>query len=280
MKSQPLITRITLLLCILILTSCTSDKPTWQQLFNGKDLNDWQIKIRNYPLGENFGNTFRVVDGNIQINYDQYDDAFKQRYGHIFYEKPYSYYLLAVEYRFIGEQPKDGEAWAYRNNGVMIHGQTPESMGLDQDFPNSIEVQLLGGSGEGERSTANLCTPGTQYVQNGKIVTTHCVTSSSKTYNGDQWVRVEVLALDDSIIKHYVNGEEVVEYQEPQLDPVNGEKTGKLLTGGTISLQSESAPTEFRKVEIIDLEAYKDDNDKINTILDQFLSQKKNIPQN
>lgn len=114
----------------------------------------------------------------------------------------------------------------------MIHGQTPESMGLDQDFPNSIEVQLLGGSGEGERSTANLCTLGTQYVQNGKIVTTHCVTSSSKTYNGDQWVRVEVLVLGDSIIKHYVNGEEVIEYEQPQLDPVNGEKRENYLLEG------------------------------------------------
>lgn len=279
MKNQPLILYLAALLSCLVLSSCSSQEPEWQQLFNGKDLSNWKIKIREFPLGENFGNTFRVVDGNIQVNYDQYDDAFKKRYGHIFYEKPFSYYLLGVEYRFIGQQPADGEEWAYRNNGIMIHGQTPESMGLDQDFPNSIEVQLLGGSGEGERSTANLCTPGTQYVQNGKIVTTHCVTSSSKTYNGDQWVRVEVLVLGDSIIKHYVNGEEVIEYEQPQLDPVNGEKTGKLLTGGTISLQSESAPTEFRKVEIIDLEPYKNDNPEINTIIDRFLSKKGSISQ-
>jgi len=280
MNNRPLITCFAALLSCLVLSSCSSQEPDWQQLFNGKDLSNWKIKIREFPLGENFGNTFRVVDGNIQVNYDQYDNAFKKRYGHIFYEKPFSYYLLGVEYRFIGQQPADGEEWAYRNNGIMIHGQTPESMGLDQDFPNSIEVQLLGGSGEGERSTANLCTPGTQYVQNGKIVTTHCVTSSSKTYNGDQWVRVEVLVLGDSIIKHYVNGEEVIEYEQPQLDPVNGEKTGKLLTGGTISLQSESAPTEFRKVEIIDLEPYKNDNPEINTIVDRFLSKKEDNPHN
>ncbi|MGB3775452.1 MAG: DUF1080 domain-containing protein, partial [Leeuwenhoekiella sp.] len=232
-----------LILCFVLLTGCAPQTPEWQQLFNGKDLKDWKIKIRGFPEGENFGNTFRVVDGNLQINYDQYNDAFKQQYGHIFYKKPYSYYLIATEYRFIGEQPSDGEGWAKRNNGIMIHGQTPESMTLDQDFPNSIEVQLLGGTGEGERPTANLCSPGTQYVRDGGIVTTHCVTSSSKTYNGDQWVRVEVLALGDSIIKHYVNGEEVIAYENPQLDPINGEKTGKLLTGGTISLQSESAPT-------------------------------------
>ncbi len=280
MTIQSFQTKLSILLSCFFLASCSSEAPHWQQLFNGKDLSDWQIKIREFPLGENFGNTFRVVDGNIQVNYDQYDDAFKQRYGHLFYKKPYSHYLLATEYRFIGKQPTDGEGWAYRNSGIMIHGQTPESMAKDQDFPNSIEVQLLGGSGEGERPTANLCTPGTQYVQNGKIVTTHCINSSSKTYNGDQWVRVEVLALGDSIIKHYVNGEEVLAYEQPQLDPVNGEKTGKLLTGGSISLQSESAPVEFRKVEIIDLEPYKNNTSEINTIIDRFLTQKKNISQN
>ncbi len=273
-------TPVVLLMAALLLISCTSDNPQWKQLFNGKDLSDWDIKIREFPIGENFGNTFRVVDGKLQINYDQYDDAFKKRYGHIFYKDPYSYYLLAVEYRFIGEQPGDGEGWAIRNNGIMIHGQTPESMAIDQDFPNSIEVQLLGGTGKGERSTANLCTPGTQYVRNGEIVTTHCVTSSSKTFDGDQWVRVEVLALGDSIIKHYVNGEEVLAYENPQLDPVNGEKTGKLLTGGTISLQSESAPTEFRKVEIVDLEPYKNDTEKLQTIVDQVLAEDQTTPQN
>ncbi len=273
-------------LCILFLfyfffTSCSSDRsPEWQQLFNGKDLKDWKVKIREHPVGENFNNTFRVVDGYIQNNYDQYNDQFKERYGHLFYKKPFSHYLLGVEYRFKGDQIKDGPGWAFRNNGIMIHGQDPETMTIDQDFPNSIEVQLLGGDGTGERSTANVCTPGTQYVRNGEVVTTHCVNSSSKTYDGDQWVRVDVLALGDSLIVHYVNGDEVLRYERPQLDPTDGAEQGELLTGGTISLQSESAPTQFRKVEIIDLEKYKNDPKKLQQIVETRLAEANDTPQN
>ena len=279
-KARPLHLCIVFLSCFLF-TRCSSDpSPEWQQLFNGKDLKNWEVKIREHPVGENFNNTFRVVDGYIQNNYDQYNDQFKERYGHLFYKKPFSYYLLGVEYRFKGDQIKDGPGWAFRNNGIMIHGQDPETMTLNQDFPNSIEVQLLGGDGTGERSTANVCTPGTQYVRNGEVVTTHCVNSSSKTYDGDQWVRVDVLALGDSLIVHYVNGNEVLRYERPQLDPTDGDEQGKLLTGGTISLQSESAPTQFRKVEIIDLEKYKNDPKKLQQILESRLAEANDSPQN
>ncbi|MCA9270403.1 MAG: DUF1080 domain-containing protein, partial [Planctomycetales bacterium] len=163
----------------------------WLQLFNGKDLTGWKVKITGYPLGENFGDTFRVKDGAIQVGYEKYDD-FGGRFGHLFYETPFSNYIIRVEYRFTGEQCAGGPGWAFRNSGIMVHGQTPESMTKDQDFPVSIEVQLLGGKGEGERTTANLCTPGTHVVMDGKLVKRHCTNSASKTYHGDQWVTVEV----------------------------------------------------------------------------------------
>ena len=119
----------------------------------------------------NFGNTFRVENGVLKVAYDQYD-TFGGRFGHLFYKTPFSHYVLVVEYRFVGEQAKDGPDWAFRNSGVMIHGQPVETMQKDQDFPISIEVQLLGGRGDGKpRPTANLCTPGTNVVMNGKLVT-------------------------------------------------------------------------------------------------------------
>ena len=113
---------------------------------------------------------------------------------------------MVVEYRFVGDQIKDGPGWATRNSGMMLHGQSPESMALDQDFPISMEAQLLGGNGKDERTTNNLCTPGTNVVMDGKLFTPHCVISTSKTYHGDQWVKAEVLVLGDSIIKHIVHG--------------------------------------------------------------------------
>ncbi|HEX8024244.1 DUF1080 domain-containing protein [Mucilaginibacter sp.] len=249
-------------------------KIKWEQLFNGRDLNDWTVKIRKHKLNENFGNTFRVVDHKIQVNYDQYE-KFDEQFGHLFYKTPFSYYLIGVEYRFTGDQIKDGPGWAYRNSGVMIHGQDPKTMGLDQDFPISIEVQLLGGNGKDKRPTANVCTPGTQYVLDNSVVKSHCLDSKSATFHGDQWVRVEALVLGDSLVVHYVNGEEVLRYQRPQLDPVGGAEEGALLKSGTISLQSESHPVEFRKVEIVNLEKYANSPQKLADVVRQLTAEKR-----
>lgn len=246
----------------------------WKQLFNGKDLNDWQIKIRHQKLNDNFGDTFQVHDGNIQVRYDHYTQ-FNEQFGHLFYKEPFSSYLIGVEYRFVGDQVKGGPGWAYRNSGIMVHGQDPATMTLDQDFPDSIEVQLLGGNGKDQRSTANLCTPGTQYVDNGKIIKQHCTNSTSKTYHGNQWVRAEVLVLRDSLIVHYVNGEEVMRYTKPQLDPIKGSEQGELLRSGSISLQSESHPIDFRKVEIIDLDRYADRPKKLKQLIAKLMSHKR-----
>jgi hypothetical protein len=267
-----------LILFSLVLISFTSiaqkkKGPEWIQLFNGKDLKDWEIKIKGFPLNENFGNTFRVVDGKLTVNYDKYE-SFDEHYGHIFYKKKFSYYLLALEYRFTGEQVKGGPGWAVRNSGAMIHGQSAASMLKDQDFPISMEVQLLGGNGKDERHTANLCTPGTNFEMNGKLHNEHCIDSNSKTYHGDQWVRVEVLVLGDSIVKHIVEGDTVLVYQKPQIgdgavsnfDPKE-KIDGKRLTEGSISLQSESHPVEFRKVELFDLSPYSKDPEKLKKVL-------------
>lgn len=253
---------LTLFACLLVIT-CTAQidfSGEWQQLFNGKDLTGWDIKIRGHDLNENYGNTFRVEDGVMKVAYDQYTD-FDRQYGHIFYKEEFSHYLLRVEYRFVGEQAPQGEGWAFRNSGVMVHGQTAASMLKNQDFPISIEVQFLGGKSDGQpRPTCNLCTPGTHVEMDGQLIKRHCLNSTSKTYDGDQWVTAEVLVLGNKQIQHIVNGDTVFTYQKPQMGGpvVNGfnpfvKKDGMLLDKGSISLQSESHPIEFRKVEILDL---------------------------
>ncbi len=237
----------------------------WLQLFNGRDLSGWDIKIKGRPLNDNWRDTFRVVDGRLAVAYDQYPD-FQGQYGHIFYRKPFSHYVVAVEYRFLGSQVKGGEDWAERNNGVMVHSQSAASMGLDQPFPTSLEVQLLGGLGKGPRATANLCTPGTEALVGDKLVGGgNCIDSSSKTYDGDGWVRVEAVVLGDELIDHIVDGAVVLSYRntrlsEPLLGP-HGETLlpkGAPLKSGFIALQAESHPVEFRKVELLDLSGCKD----------------------
>ncbi len=219
----------------------------WIQLFNGKDLTGWTPKILFEEFGKDSRKTFRVANGAIQVNYENYDE-FKETFGHLFYQTPFSHYRLRVEYRFTGDQLKGGPGWAFRNSGVMLHGQDPKTMTKDQSFPNSIEGQLLGGDGKKPRTTMNLCTPGTDVEMNGKLLKRHCIDSKSKTYHGDQWVTVEFEVRGSKSIKHLIDGEVVLEYTKPQLDD------GTLIKGGTISLQSESHPCEFRKVELLPLD--------------------------
>ena len=271
---------------LLIFLSCQAQKEPltneWIQLFNGKDLVDWDLKIREHELNENYGNTFQVEDGVLKVSYDQYQN-FDEKFGHIFYKQKFSAYLLAIEYRFTGEQATGGPGWAFRNSGVMLHSQSAASMGKEQDFPISIEVQFLGGNGKDERSTSNLCTPGTNVVMNGELFTDHCTNSSSKTYHGDQWVRAEILVLGDSVIKHILEGDTVLTYTKPQIgggsvsnhDPAV-KKDGQLLNEGYIALQSESHPIEFRKVELFILEEYMNDPDKLKEVLQQLKTRKIN----
>lgn len=251
----------------------TADNPQWIQLFNGNDIDDWTVKITKHEVGENYANTFRVEDGMLKVRYDGYTD-FDRQYGHIFYNTPYSAYLLRIEYRFVDEQAPGGEGWAWRNSGAMLHGQDPQTMWKDQDFPISIEGQLLGGDGTHERTTSNLCTPGTNVVIDNELFTPHCINSSSKTYHGDQWVTAEFLVLADSVIHHIVEGDTVLTYYKPQIGGGNVsnhnpevKEDGKPLTGGYISLQSESHPIDFRKVELLDLAPYMGDSQQLEKVL-------------
>jgi hypothetical protein len=250
---------LSLAFVIAAMSGCSAPSENWQPLFNGENLNGWTPKIKGYPIGENYGNTFSVEDGLLKVSYTEYD-SFNNRFGHLFYDDIFSNYRLRLEYRFVGEQCPGGEGWAWRNSGVMVHGQDPTTMDLDQNFPVSIEVQLLGGDGDNERPTGNLCTPGTNVVMDGELTNRHCTNSNSDTYHGDQWVQAEIEVQGDNIIRHIINADTVLSYSNPQLDPDDKfaqkilDKSGPImLEAGTISLQSESHPIEFRSIEILEL---------------------------
>ena len=239
----------------------SAEKEEWIALFNGRDLDgldteDHRPRARR-QLRQHIPCRRRAAQGALRPV-----QVFGKKFGHLFYKDPFSYYRLVVEYRFVGEQAPHGPGdWALRNSGAMLHSPHPRTMGRDQDFPISIEVQFLGGLGDGKaRSTMNLCTPGTEVVYEGSIYPEHCLKSASKTFDGDQWVRAEILVLGSGQITHFVNGEEVLEYALPQFgggavsdfDPA-AKPDGKLIEGGYISLQSESHPIDFRKVELLNL---------------------------
>ena len=244
-----------------ITLNCTSTKENeWVNLFNGKDLEGWIPKITGYPTGENYGETFRVEDGLLTVSYENYY-RFDNRFGHLFYEKPFSNYLLRVEYRFVGEQVEGGAAWALRNSGVMLHSQDPYTMQEQQDFPISLEAQFLGGLGEGPRPTGNLCTPGTHVEMDGQLIENHCINANAPTFDGDQWVTMDILVREDKEIAHIINGDTIIRYQNPTIGGtmvanflLEAKPDGQPLKSGYIALQSESHPIQFRKVMIKELE--------------------------
>lgn len=235
----------------------STSENEWQSLFNGENLDGWIPKFYHHETGVNYANTFRVVDGVIQVNYDEYDE-FNERYGHLFYEESFSSYHLKFEYRFTDQWREDAPSYTYRNSGVMFHSQAPETILKEQDWPISVEYQMLAEAEEGEpRPTGNMCSPGTDVVYEGQIDPRHCINSSSDTYKLDEWVEADLIVYSDSLVIHKVNGETVLEYSKPQIGGgvANGydpeiKVDGKLLKEGYIGLQAEGQGVEFRDIKI------------------------------
>ncbi len=250
--------------CIGLLAFNSPKKERWVKLFNGKDLKNWTVKIHHHEVGDNYGETFRVKDGVIQVRYDQYDH-FNERYGHLFFNKAFSNYRLRLEYRFTGIWRKDAPNYTEINSGIMFHSQDPKTILKEQDWPISVEMQFLGGLADGKpRPTGNMCSPGTDIVYQGRVDPRHCINSSSKTYTGDQWIQAELVVLGDSVVSHYINGEKVLEYTKPQIGGGTANRfdpaikiDGKPLKSGFIALQSEGQEIDFRNIEILELKPAK-----------------------
>ncbi len=245
--------------CVSLKTS--SEKEGWENIFNEKDIDNWTTKIHHYETGDNYGDTFRVENDIIKVRYDNYEGDFNERYGHLYYNRPYSYFHLSMEYRFVGELHPGAPSFTIKNSGVMFHSQDPRTMPKEQDWPISVEMQFLAGVEEGKsRPTGNMCSPGTDVVYQGRVDPRHCINSTSETYFGDQWIKAELIVLGDSLVTHLINGKEVLQYTKPQIgggvanryDP-KMKVDGKRLKEGFIALQSEGQPIDFRKVKIRNL---------------------------
>jgi Domain of Unknown Function (DUF1080) len=270
-------------LCSITIFSCTSTaKPDiseeWIQLFNKKDLAGWDIKIAKHELNDNFNNNFYVKDSILKVDYSGFQ-KFDGEFGHLYYKDPFSYYKVRLEYRFTGKQLQGGPDYAYLNSGIMVHSQSAASVGKDQTFPVSLEMQFLASDEKQKRATGNLCTPGTEVSMNGKLVPDHCINSSSANYPADKWISAEAIVLGDSVVHHIIEGDTVLTYQKPQVGGgfVNKDfgwsrggfgadtlqwiqKQGTPLQSGFIALQAESHPLEFRKVELLNLRGCMDKN--------------------
>lgn len=229
----------------------------WKPIFNGRDLDGWTPKITGHPLGENWRDTFRVENGVLKVAYDKYD-RFTGEFAHLIYRTPLSSYRLRLEYRFSGPQTPGAPVWAVRNSGVMLHGQAPETMALDQTFPISVEAQFLAGAPGETRPTGNVCTPGVTVSIGGAPMREHCRNSTSRTYPEGEWVNAEIEVRGARLIRQTINGQPVMEYGDVRLAPSEfaqlkatyTAKADEPLSAGYISLQGEGHPLEFRKIEV------------------------------
>jgi len=231
--------------------------PEWVSLFNGQNLDGWSIRILGKELGENYGNTFQVDSGILKIRYDAYE-SFDGQFGAIYYNKPFSNYRLKVEYRFVGETAPGAPEWGFRDSGVQFHGQSPQAMKPEQPFPVCLEYNLHGGNGTDDRPTGEVCVPGTYVQVVGARNASFCTPPDVKrTFHGDQWVTLEI-DIQDTVVTHYANGEEILTYYNPRYDP-DHEFGGPLVKNGNdrvssgyISLQSNSHPIDFRNIQILE----------------------------
>jgi hypothetical protein len=249
----------------------------WTRLFNPKDTSlstNWDIHIRGEALNSDSRRTFRRAivgsDTVIEVNYDQYTGSWggdAGPFGHMGYKlRAFSYYLLRGEYQVWGTQATGGPSWAFQNNGFMLHSQPVNTMTLNQDFPISLEAQLYG-PGQGS-STMNLCTPGTGFstTPTGTVSSTHCVNAKNTTRAAlnTGWQKVSALVLGDSVIKFMAGADgmdSVYQFYKPVYlsgnvsNPPSGVPANNTrLTGGYITIQSETHPFRFRRIDVLNLE--------------------------
>ncbi len=252
----------TLACTITLLSACSSQPQTgeWVDLFNGKNLNNWTAKINHHEPGDNYANTFRAEDGLLKVRYDQYEQ-FNERFGHLFYDKEFTHFHLKFDYRFSGEFLESAPSYAKRNSGVMFYSQSPESIQTHQNWPISVEMQLLAELEPGKtRPTGNMCSPGTEVFYKGELYQGHCLKSSSKTYQMNQWVSAELI-VNHGQVTQIINGEVVLKYSQAYAtkdDLIAGENPEiwqqmTVLTSGYIGFQSEGQPVEFKNIKIKEL---------------------------
>ncbi|AYB35579.1 DUF1080 domain-containing protein [Chryseolinea soli] len=248
-----------MIVSIIALASCYSSEPAdeWRNLFNGSDISNWIVKINHHPVGDNYGETFRVEEGMIKVRYDHYK-KFDGQFGHLYYKSPFSKFHLSLEYQFIGQVRDDAPANTALNSGVMFHAQDPRTMNVDQGWPICVEMQFLAELEDGQpRPTGNMCSPGTEILFNGKRYESHCLDSSSPSYKPGTWVKADLIVLGDSLITHLINGDTVLQYSKPTIGGGSVEEyntsewqPGKALKSGFIALQSEGQPINFRNIKI------------------------------
>jgi len=234
---------------------------TWISLFNGKNLDGWTAKIAGQDVNDNYRDTFRVEDGLLKVSYQNYD-KFGDRFGSLFYKTKFSRYWIRAEYRFAGGSLAPGAPrWAYKNSGIQLHSQAPETMRKEQQFPVSVEFDIVGGRFMGSQPTGDVCQNGTRVLVSGAPVKGLCSKLSDITIRDDRWSTALAEVDGAARVRQVVDGALVIEYTDLLLDEGNADArrllsagADKALASGYISIQSNGFPIEFRRIEVLPMD--------------------------
>ena len=251
--------RLILLPMLALLGAAPAPAPEakWQRIFDGKTLAGWTPKITGRAVGEDPQHMFIVQNGAIRVSHVNYK-RFEGEFGHLFWKTPLKAFRIRFDYRLFGDPLPGIAVWQTSNSGLMFDAQAPATMRRDQDFPVSLEFQLLGVPRPTREPTGNLCTPGTSVEIDGKRDPRHCILSSSPLLPVGRWAHAALEVLPNGEITHFIDGKPVLHYAAPELDPEDKDAQplitaagGKVqLRQGYIALQSEGHQIEFRNIEL------------------------------
>lgn len=210
---------------------------TWVQLFNGRDLGGWTPKFVGFDLGVNYRNTFIVRDGLLTVCYDKYKEGWHNNIGHLFYKDEFSHYILRAEYRFLGDQVRDAPESLMSMSSLILHSQSPETVGKDQERPVSVQARLCVGQRKGYNELA-------QGTNDASATGVDINEQGGDLQQGSQWMSVEIEVHGGEVIRYKSDGQLIAEYKKPVLTD------GSTHDSGAIALQASSYPVQFRKIEL------------------------------
>lgn len=179
-------------------------------LFNGKDFTGWKLFIPEKE-GVDPKSVWSIKDGVIRCK--------GKPHGYIRTEADYADYIIHVEWRW-PEEPT--------NSGVLLHVQ-----GKDAVWPRMIECQLQSGSAGDFWLIKGVHIDGHREHTEDYYNVKKLKPSSEKP--AGEWNTYEIICKNGTVVP-IVNG------------VVQNVATGAELTFGSICLQSEGSPIEFRNI--------------------------------
>lgn len=257
--------------CFLLESQAAPSDTVWTPLFNGSDKKDWDVKITGHPLNWDSLNTFRVAPcvndtGNcLELNYANYTNWNGNPWGRAAYKlRPFSYYYLRAKYQLFGTQTPGTPNSSMEQDAILLHSQTMASLGLNQDWPNAIEDQLVGPDNKlNAVGTSNLCADGMAFQNNptGALNHTHCTNVIANPMTlAPTWTTVSALVLGDSLIDFFAGNKSVITFYKP-VQWNDGLIHGNTITianntpvtGGYVGIQGEGASIRFQTLEVANL---------------------------